>query len=774
MKFIQYHILHYGEIFDDKNNFNAFTVIVGNNEQNKTMRLEAWIRMLLGKDALKYEKIKRIEEDPNGFLLGEKTDGTQVNFTCHKENQWVKETGMDPEEARNLFIIRNSDLQISNADKFYQNLNAKLTGVKIQPIMDIKENLLDIGNTLTSGKFTDSQNNNNSKHKIKSRIKNANIEIEKIGRFLNNPENTEYSNLELKIAQNDFQIKNFKEQINTQQNALKREKYEQGTMKILDSENNLKQLKSLILLSKENGHIWSDSRSKISTLKTDLDRNEEDLVLEKQKFQDTQKKHALKEEEFNNLNPKKAIIDEVNQQNQEFRNIRNKWLLFDKYQSTFRLIVLFLLIIFPISLVGSILNLNSLFTTFSGVFGVLTVILVGLFFRAIYENKNQDVKFQLICDNLLKIGIEISNIKEVLPLIQEFEAEYTILTQNLNIFKSDEKNLQLRISSIENGDIPRIENKIDELNKKIEIIQVATQIKSLEEYREKLDEKSELEKDLATYIGILIQLFPQNNSNDLTLEQKLELCKKDLQNLESFKDKAIDTIYSEQELEMYKENVEELGDKNKTFQIQMGSYKNKFVTFKDKAKSILMEQDDQIVCENLDDLEDLNKRYQHFIDKHIQIKDAVLAAHSIFNEIEKEENKKIAEIFNDVYLKETFAHITDKRYKDLQYDASQKILWAIRIDDKRFRADFLSAGTFDQLYFCIRLALGRMRLKGNPGFLILDDPFLRSDITRLYRILDFLVILSEQGWQIIYITAKDEVKEYLKGNSKVNMIYLED
>jgi uncharacterized protein YhaN len=40
----------------------------------------------------------------------------------------------------------------------------------------------------------------------------------------------------------------------------------------------------------------------------------------------------------------------------------------------------------------------------------------------------------------------------------------------------------------------------------------------------------------------------------------------------------------------------------------------------------------------------------------------------------------------------------------------------------------------------------------------LDDPFLAADPTRLRKGFETLVDLANDGWQIIYLTAKEEVR----------------
>jgi uncharacterized protein YhaN len=89
----------------------------------------------------------------------------------------------------------------------------------------------------------------------------------------------------------------------------------------------------------------------------------------------------------------------------------------------------------------------------------------------------------------------------------------------------------------------------------------------------------------------------------------------------------------------------------------------------------------------------------------------------------------------------------------------------VRPSGETLRADQLSTGTFDQLYFATRLALAHRLFGDEPGFLLLDDPFLASDRIRLSNQLEMLAGLSRQGWQILFFSVKDEVAQ---GFGKLN------
>lgn len=109
-----------------------------------------------------------------------------------------------------------------------------------------------------------------------------------------------------------------------------------------------------------------------------------------------------------------------------------------------------------------------------------------------------------------------------------------------------------------------------------------------------------------------------------------------------------------------------------------------------------------------------------------------------------------------------FKEITNNAYNKVTLDDSSGKIFVEQKNGEKLEAEKLSAATYDQLYLSVRLALGEKLLKDDHAFFIMDDPFIKSDINRLRRQLEILHRISDLGWQIIYFSAKDEVKNLLK------------
>jgi exonuclease SbcC len=97
-----------------------------------------------------------------------------------------------------------------------------------------------------------------------------------------------------------------------------------------------------------------------------------------------------------------------------------------------------------------------------------------------------------------------------------------------------------------------------------------------------------------------------------------------------------------------------------------------------------------------------------------------------------------------------------------------------RKDGVILEAEKLSGGAYDQLYLAIRLALGERILQGTKGFFIMDDPFVKADTARLQKQIEVLQRITQLGWQVLYFSAKAEIKDALKTPIKRGTVnYLE-
>jgi uncharacterized protein YhaN len=136
---------------------------------------------------------------------------------------------------------------------------------------------------------------------------------------------------------------------------------------------------------------------------------------------------------------------------------------------------------------------------------------------------------------------------------------------------------------------------------------------------------------------------------------------------------------------------------------------------------------------------------------------------AIFEEIEAEEQKKVSELFGaGSPVSNYFGKITGNSYDAVLFNQEGSRIEVRRTDGQILEAEKLSGGAYDQLYLAIRLALGERILQGTKGFFVMDDPFVKADPARLQKQIEMLREISQSGWQVIYFSAKGEMREMVK------------
>lgn len=97
-----------------------------------------------------------------------------------------------------------------------------------------------------------------------------------------------------------------------------------------------------------------------------------------------------------------------------------------------------------------------------------------------------------------------------------------------------------------------------------------------------------------------------------------------------------------------------------------------------------------------------------------------------------------------------------KKYKTVRLEEEQLIVAG---DTDEFFLSNLSTGAQEQVLLALRIGLARKLMKMSNLFLILDDAFQYSDYERRTNLMDVVVNLAKSGWQIVYFTMDDHIRD---------------
>ncbi|MFW6010666.1 MAG: ATP-binding protein, partial [Gemmatimonadota bacterium] len=102
-----------------------------------------------------------------------------------------------------------------------------------------------------------------------------------------------------------------------------------------------------------------------------------------------------------------------------------------------------------------------------------------------------------------------------------------------------------------------------------------------------------------------------------------------------------------------------------------------------------------------------------------------------------------------------------ERYRTVRRDGDGG-LTVLDGSGRAFALASLSRGTRDQVYLALRLGLATSALEAagveGGGFFLLDDAFLTADWERRGRLVSAMETLSTDGWQVIYLTCDDHLR----------------
>lgn len=748
--------MRYGPLPDTgKIEMGDFNLLFGKNEDGKTLTIDALVRFLLGKNVKDFEKINRVDENPEGYAILEEDGGNEIKLP--EKGNLTDFADLTPSECRNIFIIRDSDLSISSESDFYTSITDRLIGLRTHELSKIRDKLLDLGKLTPGFTIRDKKG-----EKLKTNIDRANKLIQDIEPILGQMEEEGFENLENDYVYHLECITQIRSQIDRLEDARKREKYEKGKEALnairiaQDSHEDLK------IYDETKEQEWRDSERKIELFQIDLTALNNDLSALEEDFVRLDKELNEKDIEFQILRDKKTQIDDEIKPN--LKNLQEKQVevvLQEEKDGFITKTLIVSLIFLGISLFGVIIDRSISLFYISGGISLISTFISGYYkFQIIQSRARLEAMFERIKLNASKFNFIIESIEDLFRNIQHFDDSYNRSNAELqeitrkNSIKSDE------INKIINTKIPEIKFKIESEENKIIKIKIDYGEETLLNFSDKIMQKRDTERIISVQNAILKNIFVEKHK---ILEENIFFWEKEIVSLEKYSDKAANIKYNE-------ELASELNVSKQEYKNKIGEIKDKISHFESNMNDVEREgtnilKNGPLFCKTSSDLSNIKMKLKAFIEYYEINRENIMDTMDIFTEIEAEEKEKVSGLFGvDSLISKYFHEITDGLYEEVLYDQEEGKIEVRRRDGVILQAEKLSGGAYDQLYLSIRLALGEKLLKGKKGFFIMDDPFVKADSDRLKRLIKMLERISDWGWQIIYFSAKDEIKDILKEN----------
>ncbi len=182
----------------------------------------------------------------------------------------------------------------------------------------------------------------------------------------------------------------------------------------------------------------------------------------------------------------------------------------------------------------------------------------------------------------------------------------------------------------------------------------------------------------------------------------------------------------------------------------------------------------QRICDQTKDTiaTDWETLIQHFRDKrealtneYKQITAELIGKIMVFDvlrDLRKDEDAKIVDGLQSDHIIYPLKQIT-RRYQGLRLEKDRLM---VSDDFNDYPISDLSTGAQEQVLLALRIGFASKLLGKESLFLILDDAFQYSDWERREWLMDIIVDLAQSGWQILYFTMDDHIRDLFESKGK--------
>jgi uncharacterized protein YhaN len=157
-------------------------------------------------------------------------------------------------------------------------------------------------------------------------------------------------------------------------------------------------------------------------------------------------------------------------------------------------------------------------------------------------------------------------------------------------------------------------------------------------------------------------------------------------------------------------------------------------------------------------LENLRQKYRQLMKEYRGVTSKILAGiivTHVIKDARQKEDEKIKAVLQSPVVQSPLYAITKK------YNKATITGEILRVSDKFEEFDIaeLSTGAREQVLLALRIGFAAKIMGTETAFLILDDAFQHSDWIRRQYSIDSIITLAKNGWQIIYLSMDDHIRD---------------
>lgn len=750
----------YGPLYDCRPPCpDGISVISGPNEAGKTLYLEALLQLLEPDVADLMEPSPRVDQPPTGRVIVEH-GGTQ--YECDGQTSLSDITPVEPAHLQSVFVVRDSDLQLPIDQDYYTSLIEKLGDIHTTEINRIKSKLID------RGRLTDTRHNISSDQDYDNAgdVRDAAETLARdVREYVAEIEREALDELDARRLRVKRKRKEIQAELDTLEEAGTVAEYERLSEQLETYRSASEERAALDGFDRETFDALRESRNDLKRDRETSQELDEKIETKELEVEETAEELAKFEARQSELERRSAAVEDARSELERYRDNQEEAAGADRQLSLTRPATLLAVLgAGGAGVAGAIAG--SLLAVGLGVVLLLVSVVSGIrYYRANQRLTQVEQSRKTALQTARDAGFDVETVEEVAPAIESFESAVANVDSQVVKTEQQHENAENVLEALRQ-EKSQLESKIETAERELDERLAEAGVKSLEEYKQQLEAREALEPKRQTARQSLVDRFGEPAREDpaataRVLERKLEALVNDVDvqdvDAEAFDEAERDRL--EAELERLEQELEELQDRLDDHDHQLEAFDNRARKLNTRPfighRLELDAQSKQGLEALVTDLDTVVEQIE--ADAELSRK-----ALEIFSRIESKEEQKLTELFDpDGPASRTFRELTGGRYSEVAYNPDGHELVVTRRDGRTFGPETLSQGTNDQLYFATRVSLAQQLLGNTPGFLLLDDPFLAADPDRLQNGFQTLQDLADDGWQIVYLTAKQEVRDWM-------------
>ncbi len=720
-------------------------VLYGPNEAGKTLLLEGILRLLAPDGADAFDRLDRVDDDPVGTVVLSRSED---EITFEGEKMLADEVGVTARELRNVFVVRDSDLRLDGEHAFYDSVTDRIGDLHTSELDALRDELVEQGRlTPTRLDLASAEDH----HDVSAVRDEASDLASEMRNYVETAESEDYDELEARLLSVRGELRSAEDELAAQQAAQEAHRHRQLAERL------------------ETYREATDALGAANVTEDDLERLKDHQRTVETATETIESLGVDLEERRGNVADLEGRLEEVETELQPLERRESEVsAVADAYGEA------------PVG-DGAEPGQQALwFAAGLAIAGVasgglgaavgaapvgLAALLVGVLalvgWLVLYRRRRAHRRAAAdLQSRASEAGLDVESVGDVPRAVTDFDDRLARLRRERDDLAEDLRLARSRLNDCEEN-LAEARERRDAARDQIDAFLADAGFESVAACEAAVEARQAAVTERQTANEILAGGLGEPDAADPG--ERIDYWESALAELEP--GDAVDPDdFDEGRLADLEAAVAERSERKERLADELADHRDRLRAFERRVAGLVtepfVEEDLTLSARTVAGIERTADDLERLVATVDREADVAREAIDVVETVRDAEQEKIADLFGGQgRAAEVFGRITDGRYTGVTYDAGAETLCVHRGDGETRRPAQLSHGATAQLYLAARVSLAEQLLGGEPGFFLLDDPFLPADHDRLHSGFDVLADLAAAGWQVLYLTAKREVGE---------------